>query len=166
MEAEFLAAVLTAKHAKCLWSMLKDLGFTQHEPTPIYFDNKSAINMIKVLVPTDRSRHIDIQLIDIQDWKDAGDITMAHIPGIINPSDDLTKPLVGSCTSVNVVSMFYLFTYTKYICACMYILICKLLIKVIYFCYDLLPATAYLISTVCFNQQRVSDDGHMTHSMQ
>ena len=29
----------------------------------------------------------------IQDWKDNGDILLFHIPGVINPSDDLTKPL-------------------------------------------------------------------------
>ncbi len=27
------------------------------------------------------------------DWKEDGHITMKHIPGIINPADDLTKPL-------------------------------------------------------------------------
>ena len=48
--------------------------------------------MINARIPTDRSRHILIQFFAIQDWKDAGDI-MRHIPGIINPFDDLTKPL-------------------------------------------------------------------------
>ena len=43
--------------------------------------------------PAERSRHIDIQHFAIQDWKEAGDIIMSFIPGIINPSDDLTKPL-------------------------------------------------------------------------
>jgi hypothetical protein len=92
-EAEFLAAVLAAKHAKYLRSILKELGFPQLAPTPIYEDNMSAIRMINAKVPTERSRHIDIQHFAIQDWKAAGDIVMCHIPGIINPSDGLTKPL-------------------------------------------------------------------------
>ena len=92
-EAEFLAAVLTAKQAKYLRAVLKELGFPQHGPTPIYEDNMSAIKMINARVPTERSRHIDIQHFAIQDWKEAGDIVMRHIPGIINPADDLTKPL-------------------------------------------------------------------------
>ena len=92
-EAEFLAAVLAAKHVKYLRAVLHELGFSQPQPTPIYEDNMSAINMINARVPTDRSRHIDIQHFAIQDWKDAGDIVMRHIPGILNPSDDLTKPL-------------------------------------------------------------------------
>ena len=92
-EAEFLAAVLSAKQAKYLRAILKELGFPQKCPTPLYEDNMSAINMINNKVPTERSRHIDIQHFAIQDWRENGDILMKHIPGIINPPDDLTKPL-------------------------------------------------------------------------
>ena len=49
--------------------------------------------MINANKPTGRSRHIDIRFFPIQDWKDAKSITMKHIPGVINPADDLTKPL-------------------------------------------------------------------------
>ena len=84
-EAEFLAAVLAAKQARYLRSVMRELGFYQKHPTCIYDDNKSAIQMINARVPTDRSRHIDIQHFAIQDWKDAGDIIMHHIL--------LTKPL-------------------------------------------------------------------------
>jgi len=92
-EAEFLAAVLAAKHAKYLRAILSDLGYPPSQPTPIYEDNMSATNIINAKVPTERSRHIDIQHFAIQDWKDAGDIVMHHIPGVVNPADDLTKPL-------------------------------------------------------------------------
>jgi len=53
----------------------------------------SAIQMINAKIPTDRSHHIDIQHFAIQEWKASGSLSMIHIPGIINPSDDLTKPL-------------------------------------------------------------------------
>ena len=43
--------------------------------------------------PTERTRHLDIRYYAIQDWREAGDIVMEHIPGVLNPSDDLTKPL-------------------------------------------------------------------------
>jgi hypothetical protein len=92
-DAEFLAAVAAAKVAKYLRSILHDLGFTQTEPTPLFEDNKSCIKMINAGHPTERSRHIDIQYFAIQDWKQAGDINMIHIPGIINPTDCLTKPV-------------------------------------------------------------------------
>ena len=92
-EAEFLAAVTTAKQARYLRAILSELGFPQDDPTPIYEDNMSAILMINNNVPTERSRHIAIQHFAIQDWKEEDDIELHHIPGIINPSDDLTKPL-------------------------------------------------------------------------
>jgi len=92
-EAEFLAAVATAKHARYMRAIMSDLGFPPKGPTIMYCDNQSAINMINARVPTERSRHIDIQHFAIQDWKDSGAIVMEFIPGIINPTDDLTKPL-------------------------------------------------------------------------
>jgi hypothetical protein len=79
-EAEFLAAISNAKTAK--YSL----------PTPIYIDSISAIQIIKARRPTERIRHIDIQAFAIQHWKEKDDIFMHHIPGVINPSDSLTKP--------------------------------------------------------------------------
>ena len=29
----------------------------------------------------------------IQDWKEQGNIVRQHVPGVINPADDVTKPL-------------------------------------------------------------------------
>lgn len=92
-EAEFYSAVSAAKHARYLRSILGELGFPQDRPTPLYCDNQSAIKMINARIPTERSRHILIQYFAIQDWKDSGDIIMQFIPGILNPADDLTKPL-------------------------------------------------------------------------
>ena len=92
-EAEFIAAVLAAKTAKYLRAVLSDLGFRQQEPTVLYEDNASAIKIVNARHTTDRSRHIDIQYFAIQDWKEAGDIQLRFIDGVINPSDALTKPV-------------------------------------------------------------------------
>ena len=43
--------------------------------------------------PTEQTQHLDIRYYAIQDWREAGDIIMEHIPGILNPSDNMTKPL-------------------------------------------------------------------------
>ncbi|KAG7369161.1 hypothetical protein IV203_031904 [Nitzschia inconspicua] len=91
-EAEFIAAMSAAKTAKYLCAVLHELSFPQLSPTPIHIDNVSAIQIINARKPTERSRHIDIQAFAIQDWKDNGDILMHHIPGVINPSDSITKP--------------------------------------------------------------------------
>jgi hypothetical protein len=93
MEAEFLAWSWQPSMPCYLCSIMKELGFEQQAPTPLWMDNQSVINMINACVPTEHSWHIDIQHFAIQDWKDAGDIIMAFIPGILNPLDDLTKPL-------------------------------------------------------------------------
>ena len=92
-EAELIAAVTAAKTALYLRSILKDLGFPQDEPTPIYEDNASCIDIVNSQKPTERSRHIDIRFFAIQDWKQKGLIRLHHIPGVINAADDLTKPL-------------------------------------------------------------------------
>ena len=92
-EAEFVAAVSTAKTVRYLRAVMKDLGFPMESPTPIYEDNMAAIKIVNARRPTERSRHIDIQYFALQDWKEAGDVVMHFIPGVINPADDLTKPL-------------------------------------------------------------------------
>ena len=92
-EAEFIAAVAAAKTAKYLQSILSDLGMPPRGPTRLYEDNMAAIQMVNAKRPTERSRHIDIQYFAIQDWKENNDIELAHCPGVLNPADDLTKPL-------------------------------------------------------------------------
>ena len=92
-EAEFLVAVLAAKHVKHSHAMLTELGFSQNIPTDVCCDNQSAIKMTNSKMPAERSRHIGIQHFAIQDWKDQGVLTMCCIPGIVNPADDLAKPL-------------------------------------------------------------------------
>lgn len=92
-EAEFYAAVSAAKHAKNLRAILHEPSFPQQDPTVLYCDNKSAINMINHRIPTDRAGHIHISWFAIQDWEQNSKIMILHIPGIINPSDQLTKSL-------------------------------------------------------------------------
>ena len=92
-EAEFIAAVHTAKIVKYLRSVMKELGLLQSGPTKMLVDNKAAIDMINEKKPTPRSRHIDIQHFAVQEWRERGDLVMQHVPGIVNASDDLTKAL-------------------------------------------------------------------------
>ena len=62
-------------------------------PTKLFEDNMAAIQMVNAKQPTERSWHIDILYFAIQDWKEALEIQLLHCPGILNPADDLTKPL-------------------------------------------------------------------------
>ena len=92
-KSEVIAAVTAAKTVRYVRSVLTELGFPQDEPTPIYEDNASAIDIVNSQKPTERTRHMEIRYFAIQDWKQNNEILLLHIPGIINPSDDLTKPL-------------------------------------------------------------------------
>ena len=85
-EAELIAAVTAAKLARYLRCVLKQLGEEQTEPTDIYIDNLSALKIINDnCSPTERTRHMDLRFFSIQDWQEAGDIIMKHIPGVLNP---------------------------------------------------------------------------------
>ena len=93
-ESEFIAAHSAAKIARYLRMLLKQVGYEQKEPTPIYIDNLLTLKMIHDNTsPTDWTRHIDIRYFAIQDWRLNGDIIMVHIKGILNISDAETKPL-------------------------------------------------------------------------
>jgi hypothetical protein len=94
-EAEFYAAVIAAKLAKYFRSILAELGFPIDAPTPLYEDNEATIAMINDSRPTPRVRHLDTQYFAIQEWRHAGLIQMFHIPGILNPADQQTKPLAS-----------------------------------------------------------------------
>jgi hypothetical protein len=94
-EAEFYAAVIAAKFAKYFRSILHDLGFPPDAPTALYEDNEAAIAMVNENRPTPRVRHLDTQYFAIQEWRQAGHIQLFHIPGIINPADQQTKPLAS-----------------------------------------------------------------------
>ena len=93
-KTEFIAAITTAKTAKYMRSVLSKLGFLQTDPTPIYEDKRPTIDIVTLQKPTEQTRHINIGFFAIQDWiHESNDIVLSHIPGVINPSDDLTKLL-------------------------------------------------------------------------
>ena len=93
-EAKFIAAVTAAKLTRYLRCVLKQLGEEQTKPTDIYIDNLSALKTINDnCSPTKCTRHMALRFFAIQYWKEARNIIMQHIQGILNPSDDMTKPL-------------------------------------------------------------------------
>ena len=92
-EAEFLAAVHCAKMVIYLRSILQELNALRDGPTKLLIDNEAALKVINECRPTPRVRHIDIQHFAIQQWRKWGLVVMEHLPGLINASDDLTKPL-------------------------------------------------------------------------
>ena len=49
--------------------------------------------MMNSSIPTEITRHIYVRFFAIQGWKEADDIIMHNIPGIINPANNHNKPL-------------------------------------------------------------------------
>ena len=90
-EAELVAAVHCAKTVRYLRSVLTDLGYAPSGPTILYEDNEAVLNIINKEIPSERTRHVDIQYFALQSWCHRGIITMKHIPGIITPADASTK---------------------------------------------------------------------------
>ena len=94
IKAEFIATHLATKTTKYLQMVLKQLGYEQKTPTPIHIDNLSILHIINNNISSiERIMYLDIQYFAIQDWREDGDIIMEHIPGILNPSNDLRKLL-------------------------------------------------------------------------
>ena len=90
-EAELIAAVSAAKVIRYLRSVLVDLGYPQEEPTIIHEDNQAVLDIVNKQIPSERTRHCDIQYFALQEWRARGLVKMNHIPGIINPADQATK---------------------------------------------------------------------------
>ncbi len=93
-KAEFIAAYTAGNITRFLRNVLKEMGFPQDGPTDIYIDNEPALKIINDNTsPTERTRHMNIRFFSLQDWRIDKEIIMTHIPGTLNPSDDLTKGL-------------------------------------------------------------------------
>ena len=43
--------------------------------------------------PTEQTKHCDIRFFQLQDWQLEQTLICQHLRGVINPSNDLTKPL-------------------------------------------------------------------------
>ena len=93
-EAEFIAAVTTAKLIWYLCCVLKQLGEKQTKPADFYINNLYALKITNDdCSPTERTRHMDLRFFSIQDWREAEDIIMKHILGVLNSFNNMTKPL-------------------------------------------------------------------------
>ena len=93
-EAEYIAAVHTAKTIAWLRTLLCELGIINNDPINLQIDNQSAIALIDLDDSVnERSKHIEVCYHWIRDAVRKGLISPSHIPSESNISDILTKPL-------------------------------------------------------------------------
>ena len=93
MEAEYVALAAIGKKITIIRQLLDNIGFTQHKPTTIFEDNKSAINLAIAPQITRNSRHIHVRHHHIRDLVSTKVVSLQHLPTSSMTADVLTKPL-------------------------------------------------------------------------
>ncbi|XP_046858511.1 secreted RxLR effector protein 161-like [Xenia sp. Carnegie-2017] len=92
-EAEYVAASQACQEAIWLRGLLRDLNFTQKEPTMIKEDNQGAISLSKNQKYHPRTKHIDIKYHFIRDKVLKKEIALEYCTSQQMVADMLTKPL-------------------------------------------------------------------------
>jgi hypothetical protein len=93
MMAEYVALAEVGRAILWCRFLLTDIGFPQQNPTIIYEDNQSAINLAVAPHITRKSRHIHIRHHFIRDLVAKGIVQIVHLPTHLMTADILTKPL-------------------------------------------------------------------------
>lgn len=65
----------------------------QGEPTKIYVDNRSAIALAKNPVHHERTKHIDMKFLHIQDQLKEKEVELCYVKSSKQVADIFTKPL-------------------------------------------------------------------------
>ncbi|KAI9186576.1 hypothetical protein LWI28_018726 [Acer negundo] len=92
-KAEYRAMTGACCELTWLRFLLKDLGFTHHEPALLYCDNKVALHIAANPVFHERSRHIEMDCHYIRDKIQDGSIITRYVNSAHQLADVLTKPL-------------------------------------------------------------------------
>jgi hypothetical protein len=95
-EAELLALNNAADQVCYLRNLLEELDAPQPQPTPIFQDNLSTIQMAnKGELGTKRTKHFTVRHYHVTDLITKGLIALSYEPGSLILADGLTKPLTG-----------------------------------------------------------------------
>ncbi|CAL2279140.1 unnamed protein product [Prunus armeniaca] len=92
-EVEFIAAAACDCQAIWLRRIVKELRGLQEGPTPVYYDNNSAIKLSKNPVLHGRSKHIDVRFHFLRNLTKDETIDLIYCISEDQVADILTKPL-------------------------------------------------------------------------
>lgn len=92
-EAEYVAASTAAKVIIWLRRLLQDIGCPQTGPTPLYYDNQSAVRLVRNPQFHQRTKHIDVKFHHIRSLQEEGKILVTNIETESQLADILTKGL-------------------------------------------------------------------------
>jgi hypothetical protein len=93
MDAKYTALSQSVWEATWLRSLLGELGFEQHTPTPMLCDNKAAIKLSKDSKFHSHAKHIDIRHHHVLDLVCLDKISIPYVCSGQNTADQFTKPL-------------------------------------------------------------------------
>lgn len=92
-ESEYVALTETCKEVSWLRELIKGFDINMTEPTTVYTDSQSCINIIKNQRFSNRSKHIDTKYHYIRNLVTDGKISLLYVPTAENVADLMTKPL-------------------------------------------------------------------------
>lgn len=92
-ESEYVAAHLAANEISWMRGLLRDLGYEQSLPTPLYCDNQAAIRLVMNPVLHKQTKHINVKFHILREYQANGEIAITCIPSADQLADILTKPL-------------------------------------------------------------------------
>ncbi|GJS23648.1 retrovirus-related pol polyprotein from transposon TNT 1-94 [Tanacetum coccineum] len=94
-EAEYHAMVVTTSEIVWLRWLLADMGVRIIHSTPLYCDNRSAIQIARNSVFHERTKHIKIDCHFARHHLQAGTISLPFVPSALQIADVFTKPNSG-----------------------------------------------------------------------
>ena len=92
-EAEIKAIDEIVRRVEYWLEVLKFAGVEVKKPVPIYVDNKSAIELCRVLKTTHAVKHINLRIRYIHEMIFSGKVGLYFVPSELNVADILTKAL-------------------------------------------------------------------------
>lgn len=92
-EAEIKAIDMVCREIVYMRDVLKFLGYEQTNPTRVYVDNCSAIELCKILKVNHKARHINMRIHYIRELINARVVELVFVPTKFNVADVLTKAL-------------------------------------------------------------------------
>ncbi|CAL5429371.1 unnamed protein product [Camellia sinensis] len=90
-EAEYRAMAYATSEIVWLRWLLSDMGVSLSDPTPLYCDNQSAVQIAHNSVFHERTKHVEIDCHFVRQHLQAGSITLPFVPSSLQLADFFTK---------------------------------------------------------------------------
>lgn len=106
-ESEYVAICETAKKVVWMRNILQHINLPQLSPTPMFCDNKSAIQLAKNPQFHKRTKHIDVKYHYVRSCKKNATVVITYVPTKEQFADLFTKPLnhILFCNLRNAISV-------------------------------------------------------------